>query len=177
MGWPFDSAEDGADYSANHSLAGIRHELEERGARTLRLWLGNAISWLGFALMGTWMREPTWRRHMSYLLPMAIIAVVGLVVLLAAMYMHHELRPVQRKLPVHVRGRRVSPGDECFCGGIIGTTGLTSARFGDLLRCTDCKRSWTMDGRALIRRSRQRVHRSMPGTTLDSSGPDAVTPR
>src|SRR5215472_8123100 len=36
-----------------------------------------------FALMGTWMREPTWRRHMSYLLPMAIIAVVGLVVLLA----------------------------------------------------------------------------------------------
>lgn len=106
---------------------------------------------------------------MSYL-PMVIIAVVGGTALLAAMYVHHELRPVPRKRPVSVRGRRVAPGDECSCGGIIGTTGLTSARFGDLLRCTDCKRSWTRDGRALIRRSRQRAHRSVPGTGLGSSG-------
>lgn len=113
---------------------------------------------------------------MSYL-PLAIIAVVGGVALLAAMYVHHELRPVPRKRPVPVRGQRVAPGDACLCGGIIGRTGLTSARFGNLLRCTDCRRSWTMDGRALIRRSRQRVHRSIPGTGLDSAGPDAVTPR
>jgi hypothetical protein len=105
---------------------------------------------------------------MSYL-PIAIIAVVGGVALLAAMYVHHELRPVPRKLPVPVRGRRVVPGDECSCGGIIGTTGLTSARFGDLLRCTDCHRSWTMNGRALIRRSRRRANRSMPGTGPASS--------
>lgn len=106
---------------------------------------------------------------MSYL-PMAVIAVVGGMALLAAMYVHHERRPVPRKRPVPARGRRAAPGDECSCGGIIGTTGLTSARFGDLLRCTDCKRSWTRDGRALIRRSRQRAHRSVPGTGLDSSG-------
>jgi hypothetical protein len=106
---------------------------------------------------------------MSYL-PMAVIAVVGGMALLAAMYVHHELRPVPRNLPVPVRGRRVVPGDECFCGGIIGRTGLTSARFGDLLRCTDCNRSWTMDGRRIIRRSRQRANRSMPATGPDSSG-------
>lgn len=100
---------------------------------------------------------------MSYL-PMAIIAVIGGMALLAAMYVHHELRPVPRKLSVPVRRRRVVPGDECFCGGIIGTTGLTSARFGDLLRCTDCNRSWTMDGRQIIRRSRQRANRFMHGT-------------
>lgn len=105
---------------------------------------------------------------MSYL-PMVIIGVAGGVALLAAMYTHVEVRPVPRKRPVPVRGRRVVPGDECFCGGIIGTTGLTSARFGDLLRCTDCKRSWTMDGRALIRRSRQRADRSMPRTGLGGS--------
>lgn len=106
---------------------------------------------------------------MNYL-AMAIIAVVGGVALLAAMYVRHELRPVPRKLSVPVRGRRVVPGDECFCGGIIGTTGLTSARFGDLLRCTDCNRSWTMDGRQIIRRSRKRANRSMAGTGLESSG-------
>ncbi len=106
---------------------------------------------------------------MSYL-PMAVIAVVVGMGLLAAMYVHHELRPVPRKLPVPVRGRRVAPGDECCCGGIIGTTGLISARFGVLLRCTDCNRSWTMDGRRIIRRSRQRANRSMPGAGLDSSG-------
>lgn len=113
---------------------------------------------------------------MSYL-PLAIIAVVGGMALLAAMYLRHERRPVPRKRPVPVRGRRVAPGDDCSCGGIIGTTGLTSARFGDLLRCTDCKRSWTWDGRALIRRPRQRAHRSVPGAGLDSSGQMRVTPQ
>jgi hypothetical protein len=81
---------------------------------------------------------------MSYL-PMAVIAVVGGMALLAAMYVHHELRPVPRKLPVPVRGRRVVPGDECFCGGIIGRTGLTSARFGDLFARTVTVRGLWMD--------------------------------
>lgn len=131
-------------------------------------WPGQRDLMVRFRSSGQ-LKDLTWRRHMSYL-PMAIIAMVGGMAVLAAMYVRHELRPVPRKLPVRVRGRRVAPGDECFCGGIIGTTGLTSARFGDLLRCTDCNRSWTMDGRPLIRRSRQRANRSMPGTRLDSSG-------
>ena len=106
---------------------------------------------------------------MSYL-PLAIIAVVGGTALLAVMYARHELRPVRRKVSVPVRGRRVVPGDDCVCGGIIGTTGLTSVRFGDLLRCTDCNRSWTMAGRQIIRRTRQRANRSVPSSGLDSSG-------
>jgi hypothetical protein len=85
-----------------------------------------------------------------------VIAVVGGLIILAVAYVQHELRPDSRPLPVFARKkrrvRRVAPGDSCVCGGTIGKTGRTSARFGELLGCTGCKRSWTMDGRRIIRR-------------------------
>jgi hypothetical protein len=87
----------------------------------------------------------------------AVIVVVGGLTVLAYLYVQHELRPAPRMSPVFVRGakpraRRVAPGDSCVCGGTVGKTGRISRRFGDVLGCTGCKRSWTMDGRRIIRR-------------------------
>src|SRR5262249_11599800 len=68
------------------------------------------------------------------------------------------------------RARRVAPGDSCVCGGTVGRTEKTSARFGDLLGCTGCARSWTIDGRRIIR------HRpgSLPGGGHDGRREAAV---
>ena len=96
-----------------------------------------------------------------------IIAVVSGLILMAVIYVQHELHgPASRSAPVYAgtaarrvrrarrarRARRVAPGDSCVCGGTVGRTGKTSVRFGDLLGCTGCTRSWTMDGRQIIRR-------------------------
>ncbi len=93
-----------------------------------------------------------------------IIAVVSSLILLAVIYVQHELhgpasRPAQlyaasaeRRTSRTRRARRVTPGDRCVCGGTVGRTGKTSARFGDLLGCTGCARSWTIDGRRILRR-------------------------
>lgn len=93
-----------------------------------------------------------------------IITVVSGLILLAVIYLQHELHgPASRPTPVWAataarrarrgrRTRRVAPGDSCVCGGTVGRTGKASARFGDLLGCTGCARSWTMDGRRIIRR-------------------------
>ena len=92
-----------------------------------------------------------------------VIVVVALLILAAVFYVQHELRgPATRPVPVlaqaamrRARGARrirVAPGDDCVCGGTIGRTGRVSRRFGELLGCTGCKRSWTADGRRIIRR-------------------------
>lgn len=92
-----------------------------------------------------------------------VIAVVALLILAAVFYVQHELRgPATRPVPVLARAAmrrargarriRVAPGDDCVCGGTIGRTGRVSRRFGELLGCTACKRSWTADGRRIIRR-------------------------
>jgi hypothetical protein len=47
----------------------------------------------------------------------------------------------------------VSEG-ECSCGGMLGPTGTVSARYGQLHGCTSCGRTWTDDGRRVIRRRR-----------------------
>ncbi len=89
----------------------------------------------------------------------SVIAAVAVLSLLAFVYVQHELRPAARASPVFARAgmrrtRRAAAGDNCVCGGTVGRTGRTSARFGDLLGCTGCRRLWTADGRRIIRRRR-----------------------
>jgi len=92
-----------------------------------------------------------------------VIVVVAGIILAAAFYVQHELRsPATRPVPVFARAAmrrarrvqrvRVEPGDDCVCGGTIGRTGRIYGRFGELLGCTGCRRSWTADGRRIIRR-------------------------
>jgi len=92
-----------------------------------------------------------------------VIGVVAGLILAAVLYVRHELRgPATRPVPVLARAAmrrasgtrrvRVAPGDDCVCGGTIGRTGRISGRFGELLGCTGCRRSWTEDGRRIIRR-------------------------
>jgi hypothetical protein len=90
---------------------------------------------------------------LGYLVTIVIVVVVGSI-LLAVRFVSHELRPAPRRAPLlGRRGKRlVGPGDNCVCGGTIGRSGRTSKRFGDLLGCTACNRSWTMDGRRIRRR-------------------------
>ena len=97
-----------------------------------------------------------------------IILVAGGAVVLGVTYVRHETRPVARQSPVMARRvmrrkARVAPGDPCQCGGTIGKTGRISGRFGELLGCTGCNRSWTMDGRKIIRRTAA-ARRSTPGS-------------
>jgi hypothetical protein len=86
----------------------------------------------------------------------AVLVVVGAVAVLTVMFVRHENRPTARRRVVVRRSvprpRRVAHGDQCICGGTVGISGKTSARFGDLLGCTGCKRSWNMDGRRIMRR-------------------------
>jgi len=93
-----------------------------------------------------------------------VIAVVAVLILAAVVFVQHELRgPATRQVPVlaraaamrRARAQRVAPGASCVCGGTIGKTGRISPRFGELLGCTGCKRSWTTDGRRIIRRRRR----------------------
>jgi len=97
-----------------------------------------------------------------------VILVAAAAVVLGIAYVRHETRPVARPSPVLAgrvmrRKARVAPGDLCLCGGTIGKTGRISGRFGELLGCTGCNRSWTMDGRKIIRRTAA-ARRSTPGT-------------
>lgn len=99
---------------------------------------------------------------MGYVVAIIIVVVIGSVALAAA-FLRHELRPIP--LPARLyrsRAMRVAAGDECVCGGMIGKSGKTSKRFGDLLGCTACARVWTMDGR--------RVRRRRPGYASQAPG-------
>jgi hypothetical protein len=97
-----------------------------------------------------------------------VILVAGAAVVLGVTYVRHETRPMARQSPVLARKvmrrrQRVAAGDLCTCGGTIGKTGRISRRFGELLGCTGCNRSWTMDGRKIIRRTTA-ARRSTPGS-------------
>jgi hypothetical protein len=86
----------------------------------------------------------------------ALTAVIVLALALTAagaMHVRAQLRPVPRPSRVTVRRvvrrlPRVTPGDLCRCGG---TVGRTSREAGEVLGCTGCSRSWTVDGRRIAR--------------------------
>jgi hypothetical protein len=102
---------------------------------------------------------------MGYLVTVVIVVVV-VSILLAVRFVSHELRPAPRRSPLLGRRRPMlaTPGDACVCGGTIGRSGRTSKRFGDLLGCTACNRSWTMDGRRLRRRRPSMAGQAPEGT-------------
>jgi hypothetical protein len=108
--------------------------------------------------LGTfWRRE----RQLGYLAT-GVIVVVVVIIGAAVMFVRHENRPVTRvvrrvsrrpeRSPRPRRSRRVTEGDLCHCGGTVGKAGKISAKFGELLGCTGCERTWTMDGRRVVRR-------------------------
>jgi hypothetical protein len=97
----------------------------------------------------------------GYLAPGIIVIVAGAIGL-AYLFVRHEISPSPRLSRSAAQrmvrsARRVAIGDLCPCGGTIGKSGQSSGRFGDLLGCTACARSWTMDGRRLIRRRLSRA--------------------
>ena len=83
----------------------------------------------------------------------AVIVAVAVMIGIGVMYVRHESRPdpsaVRRDARRH---RSVQAGELCVCGGTVGRTGRTSPKFGELLGCTGCDRTWTMDGRRVLRR-------------------------
>lgn len=91
--------------------------------------------------------------QLGYALTAVILVAVAFTVA-GAMHVHHETRPVSRPsrvvVPRVVRGVPiVASGDQCLCGG---TVGRVSDQSGEFLGCTSCNRSWTMDGRKIVRR-------------------------
>jgi hypothetical protein len=92
---------------------------------------------------------------LGILVAVVIVLVAGISAVAYA-FVRHETRFVLR--PAAAGGRRVrrapraAAGDTCVCGGTLGKTGKTSPRWGELLGCTGCDRSWTMDGRRILRR-------------------------
>lgn len=102
---------------------------------------------------------------MGYLVTVVIVVVVGSI-LVAVRFVRSELRPEPRRAPLlgRVGALPVTAGDACVCGGTIGRSGRTSKRFGDLLGCTACNRSWTMDGRRVRRRRPDYAGQTPEGT-------------
>ncbi|HMH93737.1 MAG TPA: hypothetical protein VK586_21990 [Streptosporangiaceae bacterium] len=95
-----------------------------------------------------------------------LIVVVGGAAGLGYWVAHEENRPGDRPVPIIMRrGRKVvrktMVGDSCSCGGTLEESGVVSARFGELLRCTRCRRRWTVDGRRVM--ARRRPRRKSPG--------------
>ena len=95
-----------------------------------------------------------------------LVVVVGGAAGLGYWLVHEEIRPGARPVPTIMRrGRRVIrktlAGDACSCGGTLEESGIVSPRFGEILRCTSCRRRWTMDGRRVI--ARRRPRRAGPG--------------
>jgi hypothetical protein len=93
---------------------------------------------------------------MQYVWAVIIIAVGGSIAF-GAYHIHHENqpgeRPSMRAARQIVRGSRmVASGDLCLCGGTLGDMGQSSPKFGALLNCSGCARSWTADGRRVVRR-------------------------
>ena len=83
----------------------------------------------------------------------AVIVAVAVMIGIAVLYLRHESRPdpaIMRRAAR--RARKVHAGELCVCGGTVGRTGRTSPKFGELLGCTGCDRTWTMDGRRVVRR-------------------------
>lgn len=102
---------------------------------------------------------------MHYAIAIALIflalAAVGLVA-----FARHESRPTSRpSLAWAVRSLHRSPlvlaaaAGECPCGGVLGSTGRRSRRYGPVLACTDCGKTYTEDGRRIVFRRRPQVVR------------------
>jgi len=96
----------------------------------------------------------------------AIIVLIGLAAFGLLRHIWHLTRFEPR--PSLAAARRVMSrsrlvvsvaGGECPCGGMLGPTGTVSPRYGQLLGCTNCGRTWTDDGRRVIRRSAGRSAR------------------
>jgi hypothetical protein len=96
-----------------------------------------------------------------------IIVVVGGAIVLGALHVRHESSPGSRPSLIAarrvVRQSRMASSDLCVCGGTLQATGETSAGLGGLLGCTGCRRSWTEDGRHVVRRRQTR--RPRPGAS------------
>jgi hypothetical protein len=104
-----------------------------------------------------------------------LIVVVGGAAGLGFWVVHEENRPGERPVPIIMRrGRKVVRktlvGDSCSCGGTLEESGVVSPRFGELLRCTSCRRRWTVDGRRVM--ARRRPRRTGPGE-VEVPGPMA----
>src|SRR5262245_45246992 len=98
----------------------------------------------------------------DYAITIAVVLVALAAVGLVA-FARHESRPAARpSLALAVRCRRRPPpvlasaSGECPCGGVLGPTGRTSRRYGPVLTCTDCGRTYTEDGRRIIFRRLRR---------------------
>ena len=100
---------------------------------------------------------------MAYLV-IGIIVVVGGAIGLGARHVQHETSPGPRPSLVAarrvVRRSRSISGELCVCGGTLRASGDVSARYGALQGCTNCRRSWTEDGRKVVRR---KIPRPRPG--------------
>jgi hypothetical protein len=88
------------------------------------------------------------RRKLGYVLAGAIVLLVVSAVV-SVRHVRHETRRHFGPSVVVRRVRRAAPGDPCICGGTIGRA---SGQPGDRLGCTACARSWTADGRKIVRR-------------------------
>jgi hypothetical protein len=89
----------------------------------------------------------------------AVFVLIGGVALGLILLARHESRLVPRPSLISARRiarrpRVVTAGDQCVCGGVLGPSGRDSEKFGPLLGCTGCSRTWTMSGRRFVRRSR-----------------------
>jgi hypothetical protein len=107
-----------------------------------------------------------------------LIVVVGGAAGLGYWVVHEENRPGERPVPIIMRrGRKVVrktlAGDSCTCGGTLEESGVVSARFGELLRCTSCRRRWTVDGRRVMagRSPRRTRPGEVPGPLEEMPGP------
>lgn len=101
---------------------------------------------------------------MAYLI-IGLIIVVGGLALFGAWHIREENSPGERPSMVAARrtmrqSRLVASTDQCVCGGTLQPTGLVSDKFGALQGCDGCHRTWTEDGRTVVRR---RVRRPRPG--------------
>jgi hypothetical protein len=86
-----------------------------------------------------------------------LIIVVAIAIALGLLVVRHENAPgtrpsLQAARSVVRRTRRVAIGDGCSCGGTLAKSSAPPTQFGDLLGCSGCSRSWTMDGRKFIQR-------------------------
>jgi len=99
----------------------------------------------------------------------AIIVLIGLAAFGLFRYLWHltrfEPRPSLAAARQAMSRSRlvVSVADgECPCGGMLGPTGTVSSRYGQLLGCTTCGRTFTGDGRRVIRRPIRHPARRRP---------------
>ncbi len=94
---------------------------------------------------------------MAYFVTAAIVVVLGVswwLVTEARRETRLVARPHERSgRRATRRSRLMETGDGCSCGGVLGPSGRESEKFGPLLGCTGCSRSWTLTGQRVRRRT------------------------